>query len=1232
MKHLTVRVAWHDSRWDGTICTSPLDNSFCISLDRIRAEKDDLAETRIAQMHWADLENQQLPPCIAESGGFMSPRGWLRTFKHPYQEIRKAQATHGKLRNTSIKVPPFSTFAVPFWWMNNDHQQTIDELLSNPLPPDEKSPFHSPWVFGHARQEALLDLMFGQLREQQSLVLFYAKEGTPLGERFSRLLVGIGTLTRKSDLLRYESDGPTTYPLWDRLIEHSIRPNEADGFLLPYHDYLGSTGDQEEDERRLDLLNEIVVAPIAHDVRTFSYGAELAADDTALSMLVQCLQAVRKIREHGIAEGPWERREEWLNRQIAAVWKHRGAFPGIGSALEAVGLRLGTSLCQELMSSGVIGSDENPWAKVDEVLSGTRRPPQQAYEPDIAAMRTTWKALPEERRHLLELLSRFDLSPEQAKRWYDQGAREQITGTKVEDHEILANPYVIAESDLGDGQSPAIAIGRIDRGLMADSTIAAAHPVPAPSAVLSQMDVRRVRAALVTVLRAAAVRGDSLLSVAEVQSLLPSIDLSHPCVLDLDWLRANADSLSDMVSFLELPQSRAERDGQPVLQLTDLKDREERLGRILLARTMRDMASVGADWEQLLRQVISERGATFDETNPRHREALAEQSVALEKITTRKLGVLVGRAGTGKTSVMGALLKHAPLLKGGILLLAPTGKARVRLGQATSAEAKTVAQFLNDLGRYDPIRQRPLFVGERYRKEKTVVIDECSMLTLDDLAAVLEALDLVHVDRLILVGDPNQLPPIGVGRPFADLAGYLEAGSESGDLEAQQRAAGFTRLTVEVRSVATGVSDTLRLASWFTREAQPVGADRIFTELETGIDFNDLSVVMWNGEEELREQLMAQFIQHLGLNFAGDVNGFNLALGMVDGRLVDFANPEPIEDFQLLSPVRMHPHGVHELNRWIQSTFRASEIRAARRPGGLSLGDEGIVIRDKVIHLRNQRRDAWDGRIVTKEYVANGEIAAISHRGKRRDGSYVNILNAVFASRPGLSFGYRDSEFRGGVGPIELAYVLTVHKAQGSEFRKVFFILPKNNRIISRELMYTALTRSRDQLVLLVEGNDLSSIFELSKPERSETMRRNSNLFASAVRESSDSVPYAEHLIHRVDKGHMVRSISELAIANILYNLRIEYSYERPLEGVSAPGRVWPDFSFEDPAGDLVIWEHLGMLNRDDYLKNWEWKREWYAKNGFELGRNLFTSEYDERGGLDSHAIRATAERIRSLI
>ena len=1223
--HLTIRVAWHDNRWNGTVCSAPSHNSFCAALDRIRAERDDIAEEEIANQPWNKLKPDQMPSCIAESGGFMSPQEWTRVITHPYQTNRNTQSTHGHLQPTTLPVPAFSTSAVPFWWMLNEHQGEIEDSLPEPLPLDDKAPFKSSWVFGRVRQEVLSELFFRRVHDEQSLVFFYCKEGTPLGDRFPRLVVGVGTVVKVGPLLHYDSNKSVTYPMWDRIIRHSIRPDGHEGFLLPYHEYLEPTGDAEEDTRRLLLLEEIAVEVPPDHKGAYSYVSELAGHGAALSTLVRCLEAVRKIREHGIASGPWERREEWLNQQIAAEWKNRGAFPGLGSALEALGMRLGTALIHELASNGDIQVDDNPWPLIDTILRGKSRPPQTAYNADINAIRKTWESLSDERRQLLELLSRFELTPSQAKRWFDRDARFKATSVQIDDADILANPYRISESDVGGDDDPAVSVGTIDMGLLPDTTISARHPVPPPSAVGAQLDTRRVRAALVAVLRSAANTGDSLLSVTEAIERLQSLDLAHPCNPGTDWLEANASDLAGVIELLRLPVDTESEKTILALQLTELKKREERLEKVLRARAGRSLESLSVDWKPSIIDAIRDSGGHYDENNPRHVSALEEQNVALENITTRKISVLVGRAGTGKTSVLGALLRCQPLVASGILLLAPTGKARVKLGNATGSEAATVAQFLYGLGRYDGMRQCPLFIGDKHQKEKTVVIDECSMLTMDDLAAVLEALNLGHVQRIILVGDPNQLPPIGVGRPFADLVASLEESAESGDEGVRNLAEALGRLTVEVRTTADVQSDTLRLASWFTRDPQPVDADRVLSDLERGIPLNDLDVVFWKTPEELHERLLEQFQKHLKLEGADDLEGFNHALGFSEDGMIPFDAPEGAENFQILSPVRMHPHGVYDLNRWLQRQFRAAKLQSAQEPWGLSLGDEKIVVHDKVIQNRNQKRSAYDGKSQSKIYLANGEIGIIAnHIGK--------YLNVVFAGRPGYRVGYQSRDFPSGSGPLELAYALTVHKAQGSEFQRVFVILPQNCRVLSRELLYTALTRSRDHLILLVEGDTASSLYEFTKPEKSETVRRNTNLFRTVIRERLDDVPYAEYLIHRCENGQMVRSKSELVIANMLHQMNIDYMYEDPVEGANVPGKMRPDFTFVDPAGDRIIWEHLGMLSRDDYRKAWEWKKDWYVKNEFIEGENFFTTQDDEKGGLDSTIVKKVAETIQSLL
>jgi hypothetical protein len=137
----------------------------------------------------------------------MSPVEWTRQFEHPY--------------------PPLSTFAVPFAWMLKSNQSEIEDQLARPLPPDEEAPFSTSWVFGRARQAALLRQFFGRLVPESSLVfVLYCEDGQPLGDSLPRLVVGGGRIAERP-----------TYAMWDRIVRHSIRPDGTDGFLFPYHDW-----------------------------------------------------------------------------------------------------------------------------------------------------------------------------------------------------------------------------------------------------------------------------------------------------------------------------------------------------------------------------------------------------------------------------------------------------------------------------------------------------------------------------------------------------------------------------------------------------------------------------------------------------------------------------------------------------------------------------------------------------------------------------------------------------------------------------------------------------------------------------------------------------------------------------------------------------------------------------------------------------------------------------------
>jgi ATP-dependent exoDNAse (exonuclease V), alpha subunit - helicase superfamily I member len=1218
MRHLTVRVAWHDRAWNGRVCADPLGNPYCLDLDRIRMERDDQRELVIAGRSFAELDPAMRPPCAAESGAFMNPAPWVREFRHPYAAIPKAAKTHGRLRPTSLKVPEYSTFAVPFRWMLRENAEEIQNRLAAPLSPDEEPPFPSPWVFGADRQRDLLRACFEYIEEGRSLVVFYTKSGHPLGDGISRLVVGVGRIDALGPVMDYETvDGGPSYPLWERLISHSIRPDGATGFLLPYHDYLRPTGDPAQDARHRGLLNEIMVVPEESDLASFSYGSEVVGPDTLLTVLERSLAAVRAIRAHGIARGPWEDRENWINEQIAEAWRDRGAFPGAGAVLEALGLRLATSLMLDLWRDGALKPNESPWSLLDALLSGRRNAPRPEYEADLAAFRRTWLSLTDQRRAVVELLSRFALTTAAAKRWLDPGLRAKATDRSISDDDILANPYLIAEADLGDWNDPPVSLITIDRGLLPDDTIRVAAPVPEPARVASPADPRRIEAALADVLRRAADYGDSLLSVTETLDRVADLKLTPALPVSTDWINAHVDNGHRTLRLVELPAGHC-------LQLASLRERGDFLAKTLRARATRRLPSLGEDWAGLLRQSIE----VFDDNDERHARALAEQAVALETLTTHKLAVLVGAAGTGKTSVVRALLASEKLKADGVLLLAPTGKATVRLAQKAGQNALNLAQFLYRLKRYDGFRQRVRFDGEIRRDERTVIVDECSMLTEDHLVALLKALDLGHVQRLILVGDPNQLPPIGVGRPFADLVAHL----------ADNGATALARLTVELRTTATAKpSDILRLASLYTDQTPRVDADAVLAELAAnagsrdatsagagGAD-SDVRLVFWRTASELRDALLTEIALALGMEGPRDIKGFNAALGLTGQGLVPFSDHSGAERVQILSPVRMQAWGTYDLNRFLQGVFRADEIQRSRKPGGLSYGPEEIVLRDKVMLVRNGTYDAWDwaSRSKIKDYLANGEVGLVA----RVQAPWFNV---AFAHREHLHVSFRKVPATADSVDLELAYALTVHKAQGSEFEIVFVVVPAEGSLLSRELLYTAITRARRRLVLLVQGDNVAVLRELSRPEKSETARRSTNLFNVGARLDA-TVPFAEHLVHRTIRGELVRSKSELVIANLLHAAGIEYHYERPYSGTLLPGTVHPDFTIIDAAGDPIIWEHLGMLDQPGYRASWERRRDWYLANGFVIGQNLFVS--DEPGGvLDSAALAAQVEAIRALV
>lgn len=118
-------------------------------------------------------------------------------------------------------------------------------------------------------------------------------------------------------------------------------------------------------------------------------------------------------------------------------------------------------------------------------------------------------------------------------------------------------------------------------------------------------------------------------------------------------------------------------------------------------------------------------------------------------------------------------------------------------------------------------------------------------------------------------------------------------------------------------------------------------------------------------------------------------------------------------------------------------------------------------------------------------------------------------------------------------------------------------------------------------------------------------------------------------LLHITASGVRVRSKSEIVIADALHYLEIPFEYELPFIGSRTGGMRLPDFTFRRRSGQVILWEHLGMLHQDDYRRNWQRKLGWYLDNRLVEGQTLFITQDDPRGGLDSRRVNTTARRIR---
>ena len=268
----------------------------------------------------------------------------------------------------------------------------------------------------------MLDTFFGALQPEKSLVFLYVKR-TPLADEPRRVLVGAGRITGVGPAQEHAYDGDSKGKLrgliWERAVSHSIRPDGFDGFILPYQQLLALA----ERDGNIDPSQFVAFAPDeAFDA--FSNVAEHVDHDHAIASLLSLAEKIRVIAQH--VPGMWDRHLEWISARLADLWSLRGAFPGLGSALQAFEIRYGTLVAMDLAERHMVDGrwHEDPWTLVSRAFAE----PLDLLSPGVAAQvqpldGKRLDALPPERLTLLKLLSRFKLTIEQATRFFNTSAR-----------------------------------------------------------------------------------------------------------------------------------------------------------------------------------------------------------------------------------------------------------------------------------------------------------------------------------------------------------------------------------------------------------------------------------------------------------------------------------------------------------------------------------------------------------------------------------------------------------------------------------------------------------------------------------------------------------------------------------------------------------------------------------------------------------------------------------------
>ncbi len=497
--------------------------------------------------------------------------------------------------------------------------------------------------------------------------------------------------------------------------------------------------------------------------------------------------------------------------------------------------------------------------------------------------------------------------------------------------------------------------------------------------------------------------GHTFIPVEKLTGAVCSLLSSEDVEFDEDRALKGIERLVEKGTLIR--ENIAKRDA---VYLRDIHDAET-----YLAETLGKMAERNFEYDfnvdELLENLLSQSGFTFSD----------KQRQAMSVAARNGLVILTGGPGTGKTTTVRGILQVFEALGLNTLLAAPTGRAAKRLNDLTGMEAKTIHRLL----------EAGYVAGGRtvFARNITspldcdaVILDEVSMVDITLMQAMTEALP--YGARLVLVGDADQLPPVGPGNFLRDMIGSRRVPTIQ--LTEIFRQAQQSDIVMNAHRVNAG------------EMPKPSGMDGDFFIMKRP---DTASVI-----ETVAQLCSVRLPRHYGFT------------------------PSQI---QVLSPSKRQGSGTIPLNQRLQEILNPPNKNKREKRFGETVFREG----DRVMQVRNNYDIIWErGKDEQGVGVFNGDVGEILDISPQQECMTIRFDDRV------ATYTYDM------LGELELAYAVTVHKSQGSEFDAVVLALSGDipKRLLTRNILYTAITRAKKLLVIVGNANAVSYMVENNAKSR----------------------------------------------------------------------------------------------------------------------------------------------------